>query len=337
MTFHTSLLAAALIAVPGLAVAQEHQAPQATRPAAQVIAPTEQHPATGLDTIPAAAEKKASADMIMPHITDSKHLELPWVKGWKEWNYEVTLPTWNVHIGNRVVDLGPTKHVVFMGIAGLLTCLLCIGLARAHSRHSHDVGRPQGFAAGFEALILYLRNEIYLKALGGHGGAAYVPFVLSLLFFIIFCNVLGLMPWGSTPTANIAVTGTLALITLFVVEIAGIKALGAGYMSTIIYWPHDMNIFMKIPLTLILSPIELMGKLTKPFALTMRLFANMVAGHVVLLAFIGMMFTFGVWGFPALIMATAMMFMELFVALLQAFIFSMLAAVFIGQIRAAHH
>jgi F-type H+-transporting ATPase subunit a len=98
-----------------------------------------------------------------------------------------------------------------------------------------------------------------------------------------------------------------------------------------------MNIFMKIPLTLILSPIELMGKLTKPFALTMRLFANMVAGHVVLLAFIGMMITFGLIGIPALLMATAMMFMELFVALLQAFIFAMLAAVFIGQIRSAHH
>jgi F-type H+-transporting ATPase subunit a len=337
MTFHRSLLVAALIAAPSLTVAQEREAPPGTRPLVQVIAPTDQHPASGLDTIPAAADKKASADMIMPHITDSKHLELPWVKDWKEWNYEVTLPTWNVHIGGREIDFGPTKHVVFMAIAGLLTCILCIGLARAHSRHSHDVGRPRGFAAGFEALILYLRNEIFLKALGGHGGARYVPFVLSLLFFITFCNVLGLLPWGSTPTANIAVTGTLALITLFVVEIAGIKALGAGYIGTIIYWPHDMNILMKIPLTLILSPIELMGKLTKPFALTMRLFANMVAGHVVLLAFIGMMFTFGIWGFPALIMATAMMFMELFVALLQAFIFAMLAAVFIGQIRSAHH
>jgi F-type H+-transporting ATPase subunit a len=145
------------------------------------------------------------------------------------------------------------------------------------------------------------------------------------------------MPWGSTPTANIAVTGTLALITLFVVEIAGMRALGAGYFNTIIFWPHDVPLGIRIPVSLILSPIELMGKLTKPFALTMRLFANMVAGHVVLLAFIGMVITFGWLGLPALFMATAMMFMELFVALLQAFIFSVLAAVFIGQIRAAHH
>jgi F-type H+-transporting ATPase subunit a len=318
MTFHRSLALAALVALPTLALAQEH-------------------PAAAVDTIPAAAEKKGASDMIMPHIVDSKHLELPWIKDWKEWNYAVTLPTWNEHIGDRVIDMGPTKHVVFLGIAGLFTCLLVVGLARAHARHSHQVGRPQGFAAGFEALILYLRNEVFLKALGGHGGRAYAPFVLTLFFFIAFCNLLGLMPWGSTPTANIAVTGTLALITLFVVEIAGMKALGAGYFNTIIFWPHDVPLAIRIPVSLVLSPIELMGKLTKPFALTMRLFANMVAGHVVLLAFIGMMITFGLIGIPALLMATAMMFMELFVALLQAFIFAMLAAVFIGQIRSAHH
>lgn len=318
MTFHRYLITAALIAAPSLARAQAH-------------------PAAGVDTIPVAAEKKGSADMIMPHIVDSKHLELPWVKDFKEWNYEVTLPTWNVHVGSRVIDMGPTKHVVFLAIAGILTCLLVVGLARAHSRASNKIGRPQGFAAGFEALILYLRNEVYLKALGGHGGRAFAPFVLTLFFFITFCNVLGLMPWGSTPTANIAVTGTLAIITLFVVEIAGMRALGAGYFNTIIFWPHDVPLGIRIPVSLILSPIELMGKLTKPFALTMRLFANMVAGHVVLLAFIGMVITFGWLGLPALFMATAMMFMELFVALLQAFIFSVLAAVFIGQIRAAHH
>jgi F-type H+-transporting ATPase subunit a len=323
MTFHRSLIAAALIAAPTIAPAQ-------------IVAPTEQHPAAALDTVPANAEKKASVDMIMPHITDSKHLELPWVKNWKEWNYEVTLPTWNVHVGSRTIDMGPTKHVVFLAIAGLLTCLLVIGLARSHARASREIGRPRKFAAGFEALVLYLRNEVFLKALG-HGGAPFIPFVMTLFFFITFCNVLGLLPWGSTPTANIAVTGTLAIITLFVIEIAGMRALGAGYINTIVFWPHDVKWYIKILVSPILTPIELGSKLTKPFALTMRLFANMVAGHVVLLAFIGMMITFGLVGFPALLMATAMMFMELFVALLQAFIFAVLAAVFIGQIRAAHH
>ena len=153
----------------------------------------------------------------------------------------------------------------------------------------------------------------------------------------MIANVFGLVPWGSSATGNLAVTGTLALITLIVVEVAGMRALGAGYISTIVYWPHDMPLPGKMLLTLLMTPIELLGKFTKPFALTVRLFANMVAGHVILLAFRGMIFTSLALGFPALVFAFLMMFMELFVAVLQAFIFAMLAAVFIGQIRSAHH
>lgn len=322
-----SLLALALL-LPAVAGAQDHGAPAAQ---------AHTTPSSQLDTIPAAAEKKGAADMIMPHITDSKHLEYPCVSSWKSWACHVTLPTWNVNIAGRQVDMGPTKHAVFLGFAALVTCLLLVTTAKLHTRQTDSIGRPRGRAAGIEGVILYLRNEVYLKVLGGHGGEKYVPFVLTLFFFVMFCNLFGLVPYGSSPTGNIAVTGTLALITLFVVEAAGMKALGAGYFNTIFYWPHGMGLGMKIPLTLILTPIELIAKLTKPFALTIRLFANMVAGHVILLALIGMMFTFGIWGFPALIMATLMMFMEIGVALLQAFIFSVLAAVFIGQIREAHH
>src|SRR5262249_3000880 len=142
---------------------------------------------------------------------------------------------------------------------------LLIGVARAHTKHSKEVGRPKGFAAGFESIILYLRNDIYMPVLGGHGGSAYVPFCMTLFFFILFCNLFGLVPWGSTPTGNIGVTATLAVITFIVVETAGIKALGAGYLGTIIYWPHDMPLGLKLPLTLIMTPVELVGKFTKPF------------------------------------------------------------------------
>jgi F-type H+-transporting ATPase subunit a len=333
MNLKKTLILASLVLAP-----VTHGAAQAAVPIERSpLMATEQHPAPGLDTIPASAETKANADIIMPHITDSKHVEFPCVKSWKEWACHVTLPTWNVHFGSRVVDMGPTKHVVFMIFASLLTCGFLVTTARLHARHSREIGRPKGRAAGLEALVVYLRNEVFLKALGGHGGERYVPFVLTLFFFILFCNVLGLIPYGSTATGNVAVTGTLAVITMFVVEIAGMKALGAGYINTIVYWPHGMHIGMKIPLTLILTPIEIIGKLTKPFALTIRLFANMVAGHVVLLALMVMMFTFGIFGFPALVMGTAMMFMELLVGVIQAFIFAVLAAVFIGQIRMAHH
>jgi F-type H+-transporting ATPase subunit a len=227
--------------------------------------------------------------------------------------------------------------VVFMLLAATLTALMLILTARAHARHSHAVGRPRGFAAGLEAVMLYLRNVVYMPVLGP-GGQRYIPFIFTLFFFILFCNFLGLIPWGATATGNIAVTATLAIITFFTVEAAGMRALGKGYLGTIIYWPHDMPLAMKIPLSLILTPVELIGKFTKPFALTIRLFANMVAGHVIILALIGMIFTFG-WAVApaALLMALGIMLLEILVSFLQAFIFSLLASVFIGQIRTAHH
>jgi F-type H+-transporting ATPase subunit a len=332
MKFSKHVILAALVAAPTLAIAQEHGAPQVAAPVSQQVT----HPTTaGLDTIPAPADAKANADYIMPHLTDSKHLELPCVKNWKEWACGVSIPT--VYLPGTHFDIMPTKHGVFLILTAILVCAILITLARRHARSTDAIGRPRGAPAGLEGVMLYLRNEVYIKALGGHGGEKYVPFVLTLFFFIMIANMLGLIPYGASATGNLAVTGTLALITLVVVEAAGMKALGAGYMSTNIYWPHDMPLYMKLPLTLILSPIELLGKLTKPFALTVRLFANMVAGHVILLAFMGMIFTSIALGVFGLGFAFLMMFMELGVAILQAFIFSVLAAVFIGQIRSAHH
>jgi F-type H+-transporting ATPase subunit a len=285
---------------------------------------------------PAAAVTKTlgPADIIMPHITDSRHVEYPCFKSMEEWACEAEFPS--MHIGG--LDITITKHVFFLIVAAVLTLALLLGVAASHRRHSTASGRPKGFGAGMEAVILYLRNEIYMPVLGGHGGEKYVPFCLTLFFFIMICNLIGLVPWGSTPTGNVAVTGTLALITFIVVEIAGIRALGAGYLGTIIYWPHDMSLPMKLFLTPILTPVELIGKFTKPFALTIRLFANMMAGHVIILALIGLIFMFG-WGvaFGSVPMALFIMGLEVIVAFIQAFIFSLLAAVFIGQIRTAHH
>jgi F-type H+-transporting ATPase subunit a len=278
------------------------------------------------------------ADIIMPHITDAKHFEYPCFRGWNEWACSLHLPTWPVTIGEKTYDFGPTKHVLWMLIAATLTAVLLIGAARAHARHSHRAGRPRGFAAGLEAVMLYLRNSVYMPVLG-HGGERYIPFVMTLFFFILFCNILGLIPYGSTATGNISVTATLAIITFIVVEVAGMRSLGKGYLGTIVYWPHDdMPLYMKLPLSIIMTPVEVIGKFTKPFALTIRLFANMTAGHVIILALIGLIFTFG-W-FVALAsvpMALGIMLLELMVAVIQAFIFSLLASVFIGQIRTAHH
>jgi len=293
---------------------------------------------------PAAAEPGAPverqlgpADIIMPHITDSKTIEYPCYRGAGEWACEATFPTWNVTVAGHTYDLGITKHIFFMMLAALIVAIVLIATARSHVRATRDAGRPKGFAAGLEAVVLYFRNEIFLPALG-HGGAKFVPFCLTLFFFILFCNLFGLIPYGSTPTGNVAVTATLAAITFVVIEVAGMRELGAGYLGTIIYWPSDMSVGVKLPLTLIMTPVEIVGKFTKPFALTIRLFANMIAGHVIILALIGLIFLFGWFVAPlAIAMAIGIMILEILVAVIQAFIFSLLAAVFIGQIRSAHH
>ena len=312
------LLASALFAAP--VSAQESHAPAA-----------------------AAAEK---VDIITPHITDSYHMELPSI--FPPFYTEICIgrhegehgcaPLWEpVHLGGMEVNLSPTKHVVMMLIAALLVSVLLIGTARAHARHHHEVGRPKGFAAGLEAMVLYMRNEVILPNVGHHGNG-FVPYLLTIFFFILTANLLGLVPYGSTATGNISVTATLAILTFFVIEAAGVRAQGIHYLSTIFYWNKELPLFMRIPMFLIMSPVEMIGKLTKPFALAIRLFANMTAGHIVVLALIGLIFTFaGPVSAAPFLMAVAIMMLELFVAFLQAFIFTLLASVFIGQIREAHH
>lgn len=278
-------------------------------------------------------------DIIMPHITDSRHLELPFIPCGRL-ACEVELPHFApLHLGGLTVDLSPTKHVVMLLVASLLCAVTLLTAAAAHKRHSHAVGRPKGFAAGIEAVVLFVRDEVILKNVGHHGNA-FVPYLLATFFFILFANVLGLIPYGSTATGNISVTLALAVLAFLVIEVAGMRALGKDYLGTILYWPSNMkNGPMKVFLSLILTPVELLGKITKPFALAIRLFANMTAGHVIVLAFIGMIFTFGSYlvAVGPLLMALAIMLLEVFVALLQAYIFTLLVSVFIGQIREAHH
>jgi F-type H+-transporting ATPase subunit a len=310
------LLALAVAAAPAPAAsAQTHAAPEA-----------------------APAEAAANADIIMPHITDSRHMEVPCFNS--HFACAIELPQWApLHIGPVTLDLSPTKHVVMLPIAATLCAATLITAAAAHRRHHHAVGRPKGFAAGIESVVLYVRNEVVLKNVGPHG-EGYAPFLLTMFFFILFANVLGLIPYGATATGNISVTATLAVMSFIMIEIAGARTLGKGYWGTIFYWPHDMPFgAMKIVLFLILTPVELLGKFTKPFALAIRLFANMTAGHVIVLAFIGIIFTFGSWAIaPApFAMALAIMLLEVLVALIQAYIFTLLTSVFIGQIREAHH
>ena len=315
---------AALIVIAPLG-AQEHQAPAAAAVAAPA-APQEQ-----------AAEK---VDLITPHITDSRHLELPSLNAAHGFAKEVELPSgWPVfHIGAFEVDTSPTKLVVMMWIVATLLVVVLVGSARAHQKRAAQGLPPKGLAGAMEAMILYMRNEVILPNVGHHG-EGFVPYLLTIFFFILFANLLGLIPYLATATGNIAVTATLAGMTFIVIEVAGMRALGMGYINTIIYWPKDMPLMMRIPMSIILSPVELISKFTKPFALTIRLFANMTAGHIVVLALVGLIFTFGSYAVaPApILMAVAIMLLEIMVAFLQAFIFTLLSSVFIGLVRESSH
>ena len=320
----------------------------ASRSAAQTSAEVQHGTATPAQHGPAAAHGESAghgecgahdpSDIITPHITDSRCLEVPsFPRFWEP--REVPLPRWApIHLGSVAIDISPTKHVVMLLVAALLCCIVLISAARAHARHTHQIGRPKGFASGIEAMVLYIRQEVALPNLGHHG-EKYAPFILSLFFFILFANLLGLIPYGSTATGNISVTATLAIITFIVIELAGMRAQGAAYLNSIFYWNKDLPLAMRIPMFVLMTPIEIVGKFTKPFALTIRLFANMTAGHIVVLALIGLIFTFKsyVLGTAPLLMAVAIMMLELFVAFLQAFIFALLASVFIGQIREGAH
>lgn len=276
-------------------------------------------------------------DFITPHITDSHTLDYPCFHTGYVCEYE--LPRWDpIHIGRFALDISPTRHVVMLWIAALL-CILFTTLAlRAHNRRTREGKAPSGFGNGLEALVLWLRNEVVLPNVGSHGNG-FVPYLLTLFFFILFANLLGLVPYGATATGNISVTATLAIVTFIVIEIAGMRAQGKGYINTIVFWPHDMSLPMKLFISPILTPIEIFGKFTKPIALAIRLFANMTAGHVVLLALISLIFTFGSWLLVPvpILLALGISLLELFVAFLQAFIFTLLSSVFIGLIREGAH
>lgn len=275
-------------------------------------------------------------EMILHHLADSNVWESPWG--------DVHLPQFApVQLGPITLNFSITKHVLFMAISAVLVMILLVIAGRdAARKHREGAQRgPKGASNVVEAFILFLRDEVVMKNIG-HGGEKYAPFVITLFFFILFCNLLGLLPWGASPTGNISVTAALALLTFIVVEVTGMRSLGAaGYARTIFFVPHGVPTLMKPLMLLIFTPVELIGKLTKPFALTIRLYANMTAGHAVVLAFTGMLVLAGiagtVWVAPApILMAIGILLLEIFVAFLQAYIFAMLSAVFIGLIRHAH-
>jgi len=221
-------------------------------------------------------------------------------------------------LGGVSFDL--TMHGLMMWIvAGVLIVSLLIA-RRQMGQAAHGLGNAM------EAFIVYIRDEIVRPNMGSDGDA-YLPYFLTLFFFILLCNLIGLVPYGATATGNISVTATLALLTFGLINFAGVRKHGAAhYVGSLI--PHGLPVWL-VPLMFV---IELLGLFTKSFALCIRLFANMIAGHIVILALISLIFIFkSVWVAPVSILAAmGIGLLEIFVALLQAFIFTMLTALFVG-------
>jgi F-type H+-transporting ATPase subunit a len=188
-----------------------------------------------------------------------------------------------------------------------------------------------------------VRNDIAIANIG-ENGAKFAPYIMALFFFVLICNMLGLLPWGATPTGNIGVTAGLAILSLLIIEISGMVTLGfKGYMQTIFPAVPGVSGPGAVALSIAMGPIEILGKLVKPFALCVRLFGNMTAGHFVILALFGLIFLFGhieMWrwaiGFGSAMMVLAIMLLELIVAFVQAYVFALITAVLIGVNQHAH-
>ncbi len=239
--------------------------------------------------------------------------------------------------GSILVDLSISRHLVFAWLGALIVCVIFITLA---GRYRRGIGRdsaPKGlFQNLFETLILFVRDDIARPTLGDKY-RKYLPYLLTVFFFILTCNLVGLFPFGQTATSNIAVTAVLAVFTFVITQFGGTK----DYWKHIL-WPPGVPAFVKP----ILVPVEILGMFTKPFALAIRLFANMTAGHLVILSLVGLIFTFKtsfgtVAGYSVAPVSVAfslfIYLLELLVAFIQAYIFTMLSSLFIGMAVEEHH
>jgi F-type H+-transporting ATPase subunit a len=225
-----------------------------------------------------------------------------------------------------VLDLSITKNVAMLFITAAL--LLIIFLSVADSAKKNAGKAPKGLQSFFEPIIIFVKDEI-VKPNIGHHYEKFMPYMLTLFFFILFGNLLGLLPGSGNLTGNIAVTLTLALLTFIITNVKGNK----GYWSHILWTPG-----VPLPLRLVILPVEIIGIFTKPFSLTVRLFVAITAGHIVLLSLICLTFIFQsywVGGISSLIVLFIDL-IELLVAGIQAYVFTLFSSLYIGMAIADH-
>ncbi|MEQ8555899.1 MAG: F0F1 ATP synthase subunit A [Cyclobacteriaceae bacterium] len=229
--------------------------------------------------------------------------------------------------GANVLDFSITKNVLFLFINSIILILLFMAVAKSYKKD--PLKAPKGLQSFFEPIIIFVRDDI-VKPNIGPKYERYLPYMLTLFFFIWFGNMLGLLPGAANLTGNIAVTMVLAVFSWVITVSTGNRA----------YWSHifdplgsSMGWGGKFFLYLILWPIEIIGIFTKPFSLMIRLFANITAGHVIILSILSLTFiaeSFAV-GILSAVFATVMNMLELFVAILQAYVFTLLSSMYFGE------
>jgi F-type H+-transporting ATPase subunit a len=251
-----------------------------------------------------------AGEMIFHHLADARELETPFGA--------VHLPA--LHLGS--FELPITKHVVMMWLAGAILLLLTSLAARRRSL------TPKGVHNVLEMIVVFVRDELARKNIGPHGDR-FVPYLLSTFAFILICNLIGLLPYMATATGNIAVTAGLAAISFVMTQAAGMREFGVGgHFRNLV--PHGLPAWL-LP---IMIPVEILGMFTKPFALCVRLFANMTAGHVIILSLFCLPIILESVTVGAVLSVPFALFIngiELLVAFLQAYIFTMLTSLFIGM------
>jgi|SRR3954470_15213933 F-type H+-transporting ATPase subunit a len=281
------------------------------------------------------------------HVKDSTELHLPrFMSPASHGHIEIPQPfklstPLQVHtksaLINRTIeplDFKITKFMLIELAAALILCAFFIGLGRALKGGAIARGHLRN---ALEAMLMYFRDSVARPCIGGHDADKFVPFLWTVFFFILTCNLFGLVPWLGSPTASLAVTGALALVTFLVVVSASVNKLGvAGFVKSFV--PHmDLPLAMKVPMTLLMFPIEVFGLLVKHGVLAVRLLANMMGGHIVLAVIVAFIAASAqtMWWYAitptSVFAAVALSLLELLVAFLQAYIFTFLSALFIGM------
>jgi len=236
--------------------------------------------------------------------------------------------------GAKIYDFSITKNITSMIIAAILLVWMMLNVAKAYKTRGSKKA-PKGFQSVVEPVIIFMRDEVVKPNIPGKAAEKYTPFILTIFFFILILNLMGLLPGSANVTGNIAVTGALAIISFVAIMISTNKH----------FWGHIFNPPVPGGVKIILAPVELIGVFTKPVSLAIRLFANILAGHIIILSIISLVFIFGglkpVAGYGFLpitiVFNIVMMMLELLVAFIQAFIFATLTAVFIGQAMEGGH